>query len=325
MNPDVAAAVPKLVERGVLAPGTAAPLQRVARGELVSIREELRLALYLGVTLLTAGVGLLVKENLDRIGPVTIAAAIGIAAAACLAWVARTAPPFAWTAQPSPHVAFDYLLLLGALLVAADLAYVEVKFTPLGANWPWHLLIVALLAGGLAVRYDSRVLFTLALTTLAAWRGVSLSLLGRSAWRLDDPAALRWNAVGCGVLFVALGWALVRAGRKPHFEPSAAHLGWLLVLGGLASGALVPDRLGTPWPAFALALLLAAGGLAAGTFRARRFSLFALGAAGAYVAVSRFAVAGIHDDFAVLAWFCLSSIACIVGLVAAQRRMRGPA
>ena len=324
MNPDVAAAVPKLVERGVLAPGAAAPLLRVARGELVSIREELRLALYLVVTLVTAGVGLLVKENLDRIGPVTIAAAIGLAAAACLAWVARTAPPFAWAAQPSPHVAFDYLLLLGALLVAADLAYVEVKFTPLGPNWPWHLLIVALLAGGLAVRYDSRVLFTLALTTLAAWRGVSLSVVGGLVGRLNT-AVLRWNAVGCGVLFVALGWALVRTARKPHFEPAAAHLGWLLVLGGLASGALVPDRAGTPWPAFALALLLTAGGLAAGAFRSRRFSLFALGVVGAYVAVSRLAVAGIHDEFAVLAWFCLSSIGCVVGLVAAQRRMRGPA
>jgi hypothetical protein len=325
VNPDVAAAVPELVEQGVLAPEQAALLLRASRGELCSIRGELRALLYAGVALVMAGVGLLVKENLDRIGPVTIALAIGLAACACLGWVVKTALPFSWTAQPSPHIAFDYLLLLGALLVAADLAYIEVKFVALGANWPWHLLIVAAFAAALALRFDSRVLFSLALTTLAAWRGVSLSLLGRSVWRLDDPAVLRWNAIGCGVLFVALGWSLLRAGRKPHFEPAAAHLGWLLVLGGLASGALAEDRAGTPWPAFAFALLLAAGGLGAGALRYRRFSLFALGVVGAYVAVSRFAVAGMHDGSSAFAWFCLSSIACIVGLVVAQRRMRGPA
>ena len=35
------------------------------------------------------------------------------------------------------------------LLAAADLAYIEVQFTPLGPNWSWHLLIVALLTGSL--------------------------------------------------------------------------------------------------------------------------------------------------------------------------------
>ena len=44
-----------------------------ASDELVSVRWELRTLLYLGVLLVTAGVGLLVKENFDRIGPVAVA------------------------------------------------------------------------------------------------------------------------------------------------------------------------------------------------------------------------------------------------------------
>lgn len=75
MNPDVANAIPGLVESGML-PAEAAPrLLRVGRGELVSVYLELRALLYLGVLLITTGVGLLVKENLDRIGPAVIAAA----------------------------------------------------------------------------------------------------------------------------------------------------------------------------------------------------------------------------------------------------------
>src|SRR4029077_10919013 len=125
MNPDAAAAIPKLVEAGALPPEAAPRLLRVARGELVSVHWELRALLYVGVLLIPGGVGLLVKENLDRIGPVAIAVGIGLAAAAALAWVIARAPPFSWGPSPSPHLAFDYMLLLGVLLAGAELAYVE--------------------------------------------------------------------------------------------------------------------------------------------------------------------------------------------------------
>src|SRR3954453_18736933 len=229
MNPDVADAIPRLVEAGVLPPDEAPRLLRVARGELLSVHWELRALLYVGVLLVTGGVGLLVKENLDRIGPVVIAIAIGLAAAAALGWVIRVAPPFSWREipwreVPSPNLAFEYILLLGVLLGAADLAYVEGKFSPLGPNWSWHLLIVAAFTALAAFRFDSRVVFSLALSTFAAWRGVSAARFGTDLWWRGDEA-VRWNAVACGVLFAALGLVLKRAGRKAHFEPVAVTLG----------------------------------------------------------------------------------------------------
>ena len=45
MNPDVVEAIPRLVESGVLPAERAPLLTRVARGELVSVRRELRLLL----------------------------------------------------------------------------------------------------------------------------------------------------------------------------------------------------------------------------------------------------------------------------------------
>jgi 4-hydroxybenzoate polyprenyltransferase len=98
---------------------------RVARRELVSVRLEIRAALYAGVLLLTSGVGLFLKENHERIGPAAIGIAIGVGAAACLAWASRRSTPFTWGEAASAHPAFDYVLLLGALLFAADLAYLE--------------------------------------------------------------------------------------------------------------------------------------------------------------------------------------------------------
>lgn len=324
MNPDVAEAIPRLVEAGVLPPDEAPRLLRVARGELLSVHWELRALLYVGVLLVTGGVGLLVKENLDRIGPVAIALGIGLAAAAALGWVVRVAPPFSWEIPwrevPSPNLAFDYILLLGVLLAAADLAYVEVKFTPLGPNWSWHLLIVALFTALAAFRFDSRVVFSLALSTFAAWRGVSAARFGADLWWKGAENEVRWNAIACGALFAILGLVLKRTDRKAHFEPVAVTLGWLLIFGALASG--MAD---THWVPLTLALLACGAALAVGAFHARRFPLFAFGVVASYVALSRLVLVGILETGLGCFWFFITPIPVIIKLILAQRRLKEPA
>jgi hypothetical protein len=147
MNPDVVGAIARLRAGNVLSGGQAALFDRVARRSLVSLSLEIRALLYAGVLLLTSGVGLLVSEHHREIGPLAIAGGIALAGAACLVWVICKAPPFTWEEIPSPNVAFDYVLLLGLLLFASDLAYVEVQFTVLGPRWPYHLLM-DLFSGG---------------------------------------------------------------------------------------------------------------------------------------------------------------------------------
>ncbi len=319
MNPDVAAAIPKLAESGVLPPREAPRLLRAARGELVSVHGELRALLYAGVLLITSGVGLLVGENLDRIGPVAIAVALGLAAVAALVWVWRVAPPFTWRQVSSPNLVFDYILLLGVLLAAADLAYIEMRFTPLGANWPWHLLIVALFTGLAAFRFDSRVVFSLALSTFAAWRGVSVAHLA-PGFLEGVENTLRWNAIACGALFVGLGFAVKKGDRKAHFEPVAIYLGWLLILVGLASG-WGEDKV---WIFYTLALLLCGTTLAIVAYRRRRFGLFALGVVAGYCALSRLVAEGIDELLFGCLWFFVTAALLIFGLIAAQRRMKEP-
>ncbi|HEV8581819.1 MAG TPA: DUF2157 domain-containing protein [Thermoanaerobaculia bacterium] len=320
MNPDVANAIPQLVESGILPPEKAPRLLRVARRELVSVHGELRALLYFGVLLITAGVGVLVQQNLDRIGPAAIAAGIGLAAVAALLWVARVSPPFSWREVPSPNLAFDYILLLGVLLAAADLAYIEVRFTPLGANWTWHLLIVAVLTGLAAFRFDSRLVFSLALSTFAAWRGISVARFGTDFLWERTGNTVRWNAIACGVLFVGLGFALKKSDRKAHFEPVAVHLGWLLILVGLATG-WGESRL---WVFYTLAVLLCGAALAAAAYHFRRFPLFAFGVIAGYAALSRLVAEAIQELIFGCLWFFVTAALLIFSLIAAQRRMKEP-
>jgi hypothetical protein len=320
-SPELAEAIPELVRKGVVSPEQAAAPLRAAKGELLSIRGELRALLYIGVLVVMAGVSILVKENLDRIGPVGIAAGIGLAAAACLGWSLHKAPPFSWGRAESTDWSFDYLLLLGILLLGADLAYIQVRFTPLGPDWSWHLLLMSLVTGALALRCDSRMSWTLALSTFAAWRGVA-------ATRVFDAAggrnldSLRLNLILCGGVFIALALALRKLDRKAHFEPTTSFLGALALLVGVGLFALDESGAWIPWALLFLGLAVA---LAVIALRFRRFGLFALGAVAAYAALTRLAFEVVSDAFFGCLWFAGTSTAMIVLLFLVQLRFRAVA
>jgi hypothetical protein len=319
LNPDVVEAIEALRVRGTLSPEKAAALSRPASGDLVSIHWELRTLLYGGVLLATGGVGLFLKENHDRIGPAALASLLGLAAAVCLVYVFRRSPPFSWEATKSPHIAADYVLLLGVLLLGSDLAYVETQFRWLGANWPLHLLIVSILYFLAAYRFDSRIVLSLALSTFAAWRGVSAGLSGAFSGRaFEAEAIVRANAIGCGVLFLALGYLSVRLRRKTHFEPVYVTLGLILLLGGLLTGAF---EAGTEWMLWVPALFVCAGVTIVAAYRLRRPADFAIGVLAVYLGALRVLS---H----VLGGSCLSftiafgSLAVLAFLIRVQRRMK---
>ncbi len=320
MQPELVAALVRLRDAGTIPAPTAAHLLRIARGELVSVHSELRLALYAGVLAVAAGVGTLVQQQLDHIGPLAVALAMAAASVACFWWVARHAPPFTRGRANSSHLAFDYILLLATLLAAADLGYIEAHFTPLGQAWPWHLLLVALAAAAIAARYDSRVVLSLALSCFAAWRGVAISLSPHSLWDFRyAPGAMRLNALECGLLFLLVGRVLLRFDLKAHFEPVAVTAGAFLGSAALASGVDAHSPAGLGWTILSLCL---GTGLLAWGWQARRFLLLATGLLDGHVGLTSLFFRLEPANTIAAGWFLLTSVALVLGLVLIHRRLR---
>ena len=313
----MATAVTRLEREGILAPEQVRLFGRVARGELVSLSTAIHALLYLGVAAVTAGAGLLFRNEIENLGPLSIALAVGMAAALCLVWAARRSPAFSRSEVASPHVAFDYVLVLGALLAAGDLGFVESQFSPLGAQWPLHLLLVSLFYLALAFRFDSRTLFALSLTSFAAWRGVASTSVERAVFGFfDETDAVRLNALACGIAFTVLGRELAWRRFKPHFEPAAAHLGWLLILQAIAWGI---DR-GPTAGLHRIALVCVGSGLAWFAWRGARFALFVFGILAAYLGFMVVLADAVDDSTAILFMIGVSSIALVFGLAAVHRR-----
>jgi hypothetical protein len=319
LNPDVASAIGRLRAASILSEGQAALFDRVARRRLVSVRFEIRALLYAGVLLLTSGTGVLVAEHHREIGPLAVAGGIGLVVAACLVWVIRKAPAFSWGAVESPNVAFDYVLLLGLLLFASDLAYLEVQLTVLGPRWAYHLLVVAVVYLLASYRWDSRAVLSLALSTLAAWRGLSVGLIAGSPGTHD--AALRGNALALGALYLAAAALSVRLGRKAHFEDVYGNAGLLLGLGALVSGALDDQA---AWTAWLVALLVVAGLVMWLALHVGRSLYFAEGVVAAYVGLVRLLFEPFHGRESsipfLLAALLGAGVLALLGV--AYRRMR---
>jgi hypothetical protein len=141
------------------------------RRAIFSVFQELRFALYASVAAITSGIAILLGKNLDRIGPLTLILALAAVAAACYGTAIRTRRH-----GEIRSVGGDYLLLLGALILSADLGYAESRFHWLGSHWSWYLLILAALHAATAYALDSRLVLSASLATLAGWFGIEGNL-----------------------------------------------------------------------------------------------------------------------------------------------------
>lgn len=201
----------------------------IERGTVFTLFQELRVALYLAVAMITTGVGLWLKDHLDRIGALAIVVALAVAAATCYAWPLRNR-----LRGEQRSLGGDYVLLLGALLLSADLGFAESQFHWLGERWSMHLLLLAGLHAIAAYWFDSRLLLSVALSSLAAWFGLETSL-GPLADISRLPVETGGRALTCAAaIFIARGLNY-RDGRRLQFQPVFEHFAVnLAFLGALA-------------------------------------------------------------------------------------------
>jgi hypothetical protein len=247
----------ELQNAGVITEPAAAQAAALERGTIFSVFEELRFALYAAVAAIIAGIGLLVKDNLDRIGPLTLIVVLALASSGCYAMALRTQ----WQRKERSSGG-DYLLLLGALIVSADLGYAESQFHWLGTEWQWYLLILAAFHGVTAYRLRSRLVLCTSIAALAAWFGIE----GRVATLFNvggSSSTLGIHAIVCAGTLLLWRAANRRLGGPKSFESVlenfAANIGFW---GALALSLTPGSRV--------LGLGLLAALAAASTFKALR-------------------------------------------------------
>jgi hypothetical protein len=213
-----------LVADGLVPPDQAAAIEVDERTRPFSLHYELRALLYLGITLLVGGLGVLVYQHLDSIGHEVIVAVIAASMAASFAYAARHRAPFTWGEAPRIAIAADYLLLLSCLLFLVLEGYLQAQYEVFGTRYGLATVLPAVLFFYLAYRFDHRGVLSMAITALAAWVGVSVAPLTLfTLWFPAEELSAPGLLLGLGLLAAGLGSELLR--RKLHFAYTYMLLG----------------------------------------------------------------------------------------------------
>ncbi len=266
-----------------------AQAQAVATAEAIrpfSLHYELRALLYLGITLLAGGLGVLVYEHRDTLGHTAITAGMTALLLACFWYASRHRPAFTWGEAPCTSIAADYLLLLACLLFVTLEGYVQYQYGVFGQRYGLVTLLPAVVFLPLAYRYDHRGVLGLGIAALGTWVGVSTAPLAVLRGDLFQ-SELALPALGLGLALVAAGLASEHWQRKPHFGYTYLLAGASLAEVG-AMGMALETADWTHGGGLALLWLLLALGLALGlgwyARRTQSYVFLLLGVAYGYVA-----------------------------------------
>lgn len=206
---------------------------------LFSLFWELRLLLYLGVLLLTGGLGILVYKNIDTIGHKAVLAFIALVTLGSFYYCLRKKAPFSWAKVEAPDALFDYILLLGCLSLLIFLSYLQYEYGVFGDHYGMATFIPMLILYISAYYFDHLGILSLAITNLAAWAGIAITPLSiLKAGNFSNHRLIYTGIVLAGVLLAA-GWLAWHRRIKPHFEATytnfGVHLFFIAGLTGLFS------------------------------------------------------------------------------------------
>jgi hypothetical protein len=312
-----------LEAQGLLPPAQTVAILEDERTRPFSLHYELRALLFLSITLLVGGLGVLVYQHLDSIGHEIIVAVITLAMVGSFSYAHSHHTPFTWGEVLRTTIATDYLLLFSCLLFLVLEGYLQTQYELFGTRYGLATVPPAVLFFYLAYRFDHRGVLSMAITALAAWVGVSVAPFalftqGFPAEALSAPGLL----LGLGLVAAGLGSELLR--RKPHFAYTYMLLGSNMALLAAMVRLFEGGGYGRSWPGVWrvwLVALLVLGICAVLVWYARRtrsYVFLLLAASYGYVAFSAalllpFKLVGYSDALVTLAflYFPISLISLI--------------
>jgi hypothetical protein len=277
----------------------------IVSGKLVSVFYELRTLLYLGILLFTTGVGILIYENIGDIGHIISVTLLGLAAAACYWYVSKFAIPYSNAEIKSPTPYYDYIVLLGSLLLISVIGYLEFLYGFFEERPGLITLVTSALFFFIAYRHDHVGVLSLAITALASFWSISIS---PQKWYEGDFYSLE-NLYVTGLIFstVLSGLALImdRKNIKQHFTFTYLNFCSLIFFISAITGLFESEWWG-------IYLLLIYGGCAFAYYMARwkksfLFMLYAF--VSAYIGTTFLLAETIMED-AIELWFLYSIISC---------------
>lgn len=192
---------------------------------LVSVHWEIKTILYLGITLLTGGIGTLVYKNIDTIGHQVIIAFIALLTTGCFIYCFKHKKPYSRSRVETPNTFFDYVLLLGTLSFLILVGYLQYQYNIFGSNYGLATAIPMLALFYIAYDFDHIGVLNMAIANLGVCMGVTATPRHLLAAGTFNSQSIIFTYLGFGLLLLAAAWVTQKFIIKKHFKFSYEHYG----------------------------------------------------------------------------------------------------
>ncbi|MEO7802302.1 MAG: DUF2157 domain-containing protein [Ginsengibacter sp.] len=236
-----------LFKDGLLSEGSFKNVTDLKRPRIISVFAELKILLYTGILLLTAGISISVYKNIDSIGHQVILLAIALVCTACFYWCFKTKLPFSTGKVESHPPYFDYVLLLGCLLLLTFIAYLQFQYSVFGDRYGLATFIPMVLLFIIAYFFDNIGILSLAITNLAAWAGLAVTPTKILKQNDFSSSTIIFTAVTLGIFLCLLAVVSVKKKIKPHFNFTYNNFGINILFIALIAGMIHYENLFLLW------------------------------------------------------------------------------
>lgn len=200
-----------------------------SRLKLVSVHWDIKTVLYLGLLLLTSGLGILIYKNIDSIGHQAILGFIAAVCAASFIYCFKTSLPYSRLKTVSPNSIFDYILLLACSSFIILVGYLQYQYNLFGHRYGLATFLPMILLFFSAYYFDHAGILSMAIISFAAWVGVTVTPLEiLEANDFDSPVVI-FTFLAVAIFLIGLSYLGVALNIKKHFETVYANFGMHLL------------------------------------------------------------------------------------------------
>jgi hypothetical protein len=277
----------KLQKEGLISEESLSRIREKEAGRLFSLHWEIRLVLYLGIMLLSGGLGVLIYKNIDTIGHQAILGLIALTCAGCYFYCFKHKNPFSASKVEAPNAFFDYVLLLASLLLISFIGYLQFQYAVFGNRYGLATFFPMIIFFCTAYYFDHLGVLGLAITNLAAWLGLTVTPARLLSDNDFNSGSIIITAVLLGILLLTVGQITLQKSFKKHFAFTYTNFGIHIFYVAALANMFQFEGIYLLWFA---ALLLASFLFYQKAMREKSFYIIVVSAIYSYIAISYVAI-----------------------------------
>ena len=215
----------QLYAEGLLSEESLQKIKGAKANRLLSVHWEIKTLMYLGVLLLSAGLGILIYKNIDSIGHNVILLFLILLCAGSFYYCFKQKLPFSVNRVASPNALFDYLLLLACLSFITIIAYLQYQYNFFGDRYGLASFVPMVILFLSAYYFDNLGILSLGITNLAAWLGITVTPLEILKTNDFNDTTIILTGLLLGAFLIAVALISVQKNFKKHFQFTYTNFG----------------------------------------------------------------------------------------------------